>query len=80
MGGKRNLNGDAPSQRQRIVSYLKNRTGGAATLDRMKDLDVLHSGTRICGLRQEGHTIMTHSDIQDTALGRHRVARYVLMQ
>jgi hypothetical protein len=47
MSGKRNLNNDALSQRQRIVAYLKNRTGGATTLDMVKDLDVLRPGARI---------------------------------
>jgi len=77
MDGK--LRPDGVSQRHRIINYLRNRTGGATTLDMVKDLDVLRPGARICELRQEGYNIMTHWDIQDTPLGRHKVARYVLM-
>lgn len=66
------LSTDTLSQRQRIIGYLKNRTGGATTLDMVKDLNVL---SRICELRQDGHNIITHWDVQDTPLGRHRVAR-----
>jgi len=73
------LPNDAKSQCQRILEHLMNRTGGATTLELVRELDVLRPGARICELRQAGHNIMTHWAEDDTPLGRHRVARYVLL-
>lgn len=73
------LSTSAPSQRQRIIDYLTNRTDGATTLDMVKDLDVLRPGARICELRQAGHHILTHWTTQDTPLGSHKVVHYVLI-
>ena len=63
------------AQRERILDWLCSES--LTTLQARKELDVLHPAGRIKELRSEGFNIATHWTIEDTAKGRHRVARYV---
>jgi len=74
-----NLPANAQCQKKRLLDYLKNNSAGMTTLECVKELDVLRPGARICELRQDGHNIITHWTIAHTPLGRHKIARYVLL-
>ena len=74
------LSANATNQRQRILACLKNRPGGATTLELLNELDILRPGARVCELRQQGHKIATEWPHQETHLGRHKIARYVLLK
>jgi len=74
-----NLPVDSKSQCKRIMEYLRAHPSGMTTLECVKELDVLRPGARICELRQEGHNIITHWTVAHTPLGRHKIARYVLL-
>ncbi|MDP2901893.1 MAG: helix-turn-helix domain-containing protein [Methylovulum sp.] len=67
------------NQCARILDYLSNNQHGATTLEMVGNLDALRPGARVCELRQAGHNIVTHWTNQDTPLGNHRIARYVLL-
>lgn len=73
-----NLSTNTGCQRRRILDYLQ-ANSSMTTLDCIRELDVLRPGARICELRQAGHNIITHWDIAHTPLGKHRIARYVLL-
>ena len=74
------LTNNVEAQWSRILDYLRNNPGGATTLELTSKLDILRPGARICELRREGHKIITHFVVEDTALGKHRnIAKYVLL-
>lgn len=69
----------AASQRQRILSWLRN-VGPLTTLQARKQLDVLHPAARVMELRKAGHDIVTHRRFDESIRGRrHNVAEYVLV-
>jgi hypothetical protein len=65
-------------QRETILAYLLAHHR-ITTLEARTSLDILHPAGRIRELRQDGKNIKTHWTVQDTPLGRHRVAEYVLL-
>jgi Helix-turn-helix domain len=65
-------------QREIILAYLIAHHR-ITTLEARTKLDILHPAGRIKELRADGKNIQTHWAIQDTPLGRHRVAEYVLL-
>jgi hypothetical protein len=71
-----NYSTDLPSQRQRILNWLRIRP--LTTIQARKELDVMHPAARIQELRGHGHNIITHWTTSDTGKARHRVACYVL--
>ena len=73
------MNNSGQNQGQRILAYLQKNQHGATTLEMVKNLDVLRPGARISELRKLGIEIVTHWVIVHTHLGRHRNARYVLI-
>lgn len=72
------LSANTANQHQRLLDYLV-LNHQITTLEARQKLDVMHPAARIQELREEGHNIITHRTIEDTPLGRHRIARYVLL-
>jgi len=74
-----NLPTDSSSQRQRILSYLK-ENGSGTTYEFRDKLDIPSPAPRIFELRHNfGKNIVSHETSGETeAGGKHRVARYVL--
>lgn len=64
-------------QRQRLLAWLL--SSPITTLEARQRLDILHPAARVQELRGQGYDIITHWAIQETPLGRHRVAQYVLL-
>ena len=70
---------DANAQRQRLLKAL--RKSPLNTLEARRTLDILHPAARVQELRDRGHKIVTHWQVEVTDCGQeHRVASYVLVQ
>lgn len=69
------------SQRQRIISALREWTEGLTTIDFVERFNVMRPGARICELRHKfDFNIITVWTVSENAQGyKHRVARYVLL-
>jgi len=70
---------DGGSQRQRLLKYLKEHPQGITTRKAIMELDILSPSTRCCELKSDGHNIVSHWDIIETAHAKHRNVRYVLL-
>lgn len=73
---KRNAD-NAKRQCAIILAYLQ-ANHSISTIEARRDLDILSPAPRIKELREDGHRIETHWSTEETELGTHRVARYVL--
>jgi hypothetical protein len=67
----------AASQRGKLLAAL--HRGPVSTLKARAELDVLHPAARIKELRKRGYEITTQWVTEDTVLGKHKVAQYVLL-
>lgn len=66
-------------QQTRLLDYLKNRQGGASTLEIIRETDILRPANRVQELRELGFKIVTNWTFEHTGKGLHRVAKYVLL-
>lgn len=64
-------------QQKRLLAALQKNP--MTTLQARHELDVLHPAGRVQELREQGLNIITHWTTEETAKGKHRVARYVLL-
>ena len=65
------------AQKKRILQYLQKGLS-ITTLEARQRLDILHPAARIMELRKQNYSIKTHWETVETALGKHRVAKYFL--
>lgn len=65
-------------QRQRLVDYLMLHHR-ITPLEARQWCDLMNLAAQVKELRQAGNNIVTHWATEDTPLGKHRIARYVLI-
>ncbi len=75
---KNKLSNKSEHQRARLLAYLY-ANNSISTIEARSILDILAPAPRIKELREVGHKIVTHWSIENTPLGTHKVARYVLL-
>jgi len=63
------------TQKQRMLEYL-NTHRSMTTLDARRELDIMHPGSRIQDLREDGNDIVMHRRVID---GHKNVGEYILM-
>jgi hypothetical protein len=66
------------AQRKRILQYLQKGLP-LTTIKARHELDIMHPAGRVMELRKKGYQIKTYWETVETALGKHRIAKYFLL-
>jgi hypothetical protein len=66
------------SQRAKILTWLQ-QGKTLTTFQARNDLDIPHPAGRVLELRYRGWNIKTHWEVVETSLGKHRIAKYLLV-